>query len=47
MLRNERLLDRDNLVETDVGVEGGFDVAEGDDGAISTVSSACRSVKTI
>lgn len=37
---NERLLNLDNLVETDVGVEVGLDVAEGDDGAVCTVTTA-------
>ena len=39
MLRDERLLDGDNFVETDVRVELGLDVAEGDDRAVGSVTT--------
>ena len=43
MLRDERLLDGDDFVEADVGVEGRLDITEGDDRTISTVSSDDKS----
>lgn len=36
MARDERLLQLDDLVKTDVGVEGGLDVGEDRDGTIGT-----------
>ena len=36
---NDRLLERDNLVGAQVGVEVGLDLGEIDDGAIGTVAS--------
>lgn len=43
VLCNERLLDGDNFVETNVRVELGLDVAEGDDRTVGAVTTIGRS----